>query len=233
MFGDIQTALDPATLSRRLATRAAWVILAGTCLYGFVFGIWRAPLQGLYSAIKLPAVFFSVVLASGLINAMFAQLLGARLSFRQTIMAMLLALASSAALLGSLAPVVLFFLYQAPAPDPAAMSASIESSSAAHSMKTYWLILLTHIAIIGASGLTGYWRLFSMLRAAIGEPRVARRVLIAWTAISGFVGCEISWMFSPFLCKPYQKPHIFPQEYDEANFYERVGHAVWIMINEK
>lgn len=220
LFGDLDRALDPSALSWRLAARTFRVILAGTLAYGFVFGVWRDPWQGLYSAVKLPGVFFAVVLASGFLNTVFAQLLGARLSFRQTAMAMLLALASSAALLGSLAPVVLFFIYQAPPPDP----------TAADAMKPFWIILLTHIAIIGFTGFIGYARLYRMLKSAIGDRALARRVLLVWTAVSGFVGCEISWLFSPFLCKPNYEPHFIAQEYRQGNFYQQVGKGLWELI---
>lgn len=48
----------------------------------------------------------------------------------------------------------------------------------------------------------------------------------AWISVAGFVGCEISWLLSPFLCKPTQQPHIIPKEYFQENFYERVWRAI-------
>ena len=93
-------------------------ILAGALLYGFAFGLWRAPLQALYSAVKMPVLFFATVVASALLNTMLAQLLGAGLSFRQVCTAMLFGLAVCAAILGALVPVVVLFLLQLPAPDP-------------------------------------------------------------------------------------------------------------------
>lgn len=213
LFGDTGTALEPSAISGGLAMRAAATILAGGFAYGFVFGLWRAPEQGLYAAIKLPAVFFTVILASGFLNCVLGQLMGARLGFRQVGMAMLLAMACTAALLGSLSPVVLFFLYQFDSPD---------SLSNAKSMQTFWLLLLGHVSIIGASGLIGYFRLRDMLVSAIGNRELARRALFAWIAVSGFVGCEISWLYSPFLCKPNYEPHFIAREYRQGNFYQQI-----------
>jgi len=233
LFGDTATALAPDALSGGLALRAAGLTLAGTFAYGFVFGLWRAPEQGLYAAIKLPAVFFTVILASGFLNAVIAQLIGARLGFRQIGMAMLLAMSSSSAILGSLSPVVLFFLWQFDGPDPAAMNAAATQAVIAESMRTFWMLLLGHVAIIGAAGLIGYLRLRDMLVAAIGRKSLARRVLLAWIAVSGFVGCEISWLFSPFLCKPTYEPHFIAKEYGQGNFYQQIGRGLAAMARSK
>jgi hypothetical protein len=61
------------------------IIVAGTALYGFAFGLWRSPLQAAYSAIKMPLLFLSTIAASGTANAMLSQVLGAGLSFRQVL----------------------------------------------------------------------------------------------------------------------------------------------------
>ena len=72
-----------------LATCALAVLIGGG-LYGFTIGFWRAPEMGLYVAIKLPLLIFLVLTVNGLINGMFASLLGSGLSFRQTLQDMLL-----------------------------------------------------------------------------------------------------------------------------------------------
>lgn len=213
LFGESGTALRPEALSGKLALRSILVVLVGAFAYGFVFGVWRAPVQGLYAAIKLPAVFFTVIIASALINSVFASLLGANLSLRQVAMAMLMAMASSAAILGSLSPIILFALYHVEAP---------EASAAAKAMQTFWVLLLCHVSVIGASGLIGYYRLRNMLVGAIGNRHLARRVMFAWIAVSGFVGCEISWLYSPFLCKPNYEPHFIAREYQQGNFYQQI-----------
>ena len=66
--------LDKPTASA-LAGYAA-VVLIGSGLYGFTLGLWRAPLQALYTAIKFPLVIFFTCLGNGAINGMLAQILG-------------------------------------------------------------------------------------------------------------------------------------------------------------
>ena len=61
---------------------AAIVIGAGG--YGIAFGIWRAPEQALYGAIKLPLLFLATSACTIALSGMLAMLLRARLSLAQT-----------------------------------------------------------------------------------------------------------------------------------------------------
>ena len=210
----------------RVACAASLVVAGGTLAYGFVFGLWRSPLQGLYAAVKLPALFATVIAASGLLNTMLAQVLGARLALRQVCLLMLLGMAVASAILGALSPVVLFFVLQVPPPDPRALGLPTEHPDVAASMRVFWLLLLPHVAVIGFAGLVGNIRLYRLLREAVPSRPLALRVMAAWIIVTGFVGCELSWLFSPFLCKPTFPPHFFARTYFEGNFYEHIYHAL-------
>src|SRR2546422_2312205 len=72
------------------------VILVGSGLYGCTMGIWRAPLQSLYTAIKFPLLIFLTCAGNGILNGMLAQLLGSGLSFKQTTFAILMSFAIAA-----------------------------------------------------------------------------------------------------------------------------------------
>ena len=205
-----------------IARGACATIIAGALSYGFAFGVWRSPLQGLYSALKMPLLFFSTILAGALINTMLAQLIGTGLSLRRVCMAMLLGMAVAAGLMGALSPVVLFFALQVPSPDPAVVGLAFDHPAVTDSRHAYWMLLLGHVGIIGLSGTVGMIRLFRLLMAMTGNRRTALRLMVLWFCVCGFVGCELSWLLSPFLCKPTQLPHIFPREYFQENFYERV-----------
>ena len=227
-----------ASLAGRDGMRAAiagacLTTLAGSAVYGFAFGLWRAPLQGFYSAVKLPGVLFGVVLASALVNTILAQLMGARLSFKQVCLAMLFCMAVAAALLGAVSPVVLFLALNIPGPDPAALNLPADHPVVIHSMRVFWPLLLSHVAIIGVCGVAGYVRLYRLLTRLIGAPRLALRVLLVWLAVSGFVGCEISWLFSPFLCKPNFEPHFITRTYHEGNFYEQMRRGIQSLGEER
>ena len=217
--------------SGRVRAGACAMIIIGGAAYGFTFGLWRSPMQGLYSAVKMPALFFSVTAASALINTMLAQLMGARLRFRYVCSAMLVGMAIAAAIMGSLSPVVLFVILQMPAPDPAALGRSATDPVVMESMELFWRILLIHVGVIGAAGAIGNVQLYELLRRLTGNARLSVRVLAVWIVISGFVGCELSWLLSPFLCKPNYEAHFITRAYFEGNFYEQVWRALLSLLN--
>jgi hypothetical protein len=225
MDGRVLAALAGRKDSASLVAGSIATLVVGASAYGFAFGLWRAVRQALISAVKMPLLFLCVILASALINTMLAQVLGARVSFRRVLALMLFGMAVCAALMGALAPVAVFLCAQLPPPDPGAVGLAVEHPLAAPAMHTYWAVLLMHTAVVGACGIVGNVRLYQGLRRLTACPVLAARVLAVWIAVSGFVGCELSWLFSPFLCKPTQLPHILPKEYFQENFYERVFRA--------
>jgi hypothetical protein len=212
----------------KISMAAALTILVGTMVYGFTFGLWRAPLQGIYSAVKMPLLFFAAVISTSLINTMLAQLMGAKLSFRKVSMTVLLGMAITAALMAAIAPVVLFLVLQLPAPNASVLSLPADHPAVMSSMRIYWTVLLLHVAVIAVCGIIGNFRLHKLLCHLTGARRMASRLMIVWILVMGLAGCELSWLLSPFLCKPTQEPHIVPREYFQQNFYERV----WYAINE-
>src|SRR5207237_7031976 len=69
--------------ARRLGFCLA-TILIGAGAYGAAMGFWRAPLQGLFVAIKFPVIILLTTLGNTLLNAMLAPLLGLNLSLRHS-----------------------------------------------------------------------------------------------------------------------------------------------------
>src|SRR6186713_3108642 len=84
---------------RRIAVWAVKLTVIGGALYGFVFGLWRAPEQALYAAVKLPLLLLSVVAASAIINGFLALLLRARIGVMQGLVAILLSLSVASLML--------------------------------------------------------------------------------------------------------------------------------------
>src|SRR5438552_3468050 len=68
-------------------------IVTGAGLYGAVMGCWRAPLQALYVAIKLPLLILLTTMGNGLLNGMLAPLLGLNITFRQSLISVLVSFA--------------------------------------------------------------------------------------------------------------------------------------------
>ena len=211
--GELILAARGGHVTGGVALAAALAIVVGAALYGFTFGVWRGPLQGLYSAVKMPLLILSVTAGSIAINTMLAQVLGSGLSFRQVSLCILLSLAITAILLGALSPVLLFFALQCPPPGtPGDQSA-------------YRGLLLAHTSVVGLCGIVAHLRLYQLLKTLVGSTAVSLRVLTAWIIVSGLVGCELSWVLSPFLAKPdVPVPFINPDAFS-GNFFEYVWRA--------
>ena len=96
------------------SSATAQSFLLGTAIYGFTVGIWRAPLQSFYTAIKFPLLIFLTCAGNAAVNGMLAQILGSGLSFKQTSLAILMSFAIAAIILAGFAPITLFVWYNAP-----------------------------------------------------------------------------------------------------------------------
>ena len=189
------------------------IILLGSGLYGFTLGLWRAPLQSLYTAIKFPALIFLTCGGNALLNGMLAQILGAGLSFKQTSLAILMSFAIAAIILGGFSPITLFIWYNAP---PLAS----ENAALGHS-----LMLLAHVCAIAFAGVMANRRLFDLLRKVAGDARTARVVLLSWLAGNLFLGAQLAWNLRPFIGHPSLAVQFLRDEPLRGNFYEHVWYA--------
>jgi len=189
------------------------IILIGSGLYGFTLGIWRAPLQSLYTAIKFPVLILLTCGGNALLNGMLAQILGAGLSFKQTSLAILMSFAIAAIILGGFSPITLFIWYNAP---PLAS----ESATLGHS-----LMLFAHVCAIAFAGLMANRRLFDLLRKVGGDSRTAFIVLGSWLAGNLFLGAQLAWNLRPFIGQPSLAVQFLRDDPLRGNFYEHVWYA--------
>jgi hypothetical protein len=194
----------------RLAACIIAIVLGGLC-YGFTLGLWRAPLMGVFVAIKLPLLIALTLLTNGLINGMLAQVLGGGLTFRQTLMAMLMSFATFALITGALSPVALCFVLNAaepgqPGADPA-----------------YSAILLGHTAIIAFAGVTAFRRFLPVLQAVAATKPAANLVFAAWLTGNLIVGAQLSWNLRPFFGQPSRDVQFLRPDWNHSSFYE----ALW------
>jgi hypothetical protein len=202
-------AFEPQT-----AAQCAFTILVGCGLYGATVGMWRAPVQGAYTALKFPLLIFLTCAGNALLNGMFAQLLGSRLSFRQTSLAILMSFATAALVLGALSPITLFVIANAP---PLASSRPI----AGHS-----ITLLMHVAVIACAGVLGNRRLFRLIQRTSGSRATARRVMISWLAGNLLLGAQLAWVLRPFIGSPHIPVQFLRDDPLRGNFYEAVWRAL-------
>jgi hypothetical protein len=218
---------EPATLrdwlERQRPSRAAFCVLTivvGAGIYGVVMGSWRSPLQALFTGIKLPLLILLTTLGNALLNAMLAPLLGLNLSGRQCLIVILMTFAIAAAMLGALAPVGAFVVWNTPPLTAATTLASPE----------YGLMQLTLFAFIAGAGVTGNVALAPLLREWSGSAAVARRVLGAWLAVNLLLGSQICWVLRPFIWDPARPVEFLGPEYFRGSFYETVFEAARRLI---
>jgi len=216
--------LDEAIVARvregreltRIALWAVALIVGSGALYGFVFGLWRAPEQALYAAVKLPLLLLSIVAASAVINGFLALLLRARIGVMQGLVAILLSISVAAVMLAALAPVALLFVLGVPGPGH-------PSATPEELYRTAEYVLLFHTVVIGACGIAGNLRLFRLLKRLAPSPSSAQRVFASWLLVDGLVGTQLSWILRPFLCKPTLEPEFVRKDALAGNFFEELG----------
>ncbi|MEO7725324.1 MAG: hypothetical protein ABIU29_11680 [Chthoniobacterales bacterium] len=197
----------------RWAVFCSLAILLGTGIYGGTIGLWRAPLQSLYTALKFPLLIFLTCAGNALLNGMLAQLHGSGLSFRQTSLAILTSFAITAAVLGALSPVSFFILYNTP---------PLRSSTA---LMGHSLTLLSHVCLIACAGIIANRRLFRLLTRASGERRTARTILWSWLGGNFLLGSQLAWILRPFIGSPGLAVEFLRPDPLRGNFYEAVGRA--------
>ena len=184
------------------------VIALGCGIYGTSVGLWQAPLQALYAAIKFPLLIFLTILGNTILNGMLTQIFGLGLTFRQTSLTILMSFVIMALILGALSPISLFMIYQYPS----------SFSNAADT--TYNFLLLTQIVVIAYAGVTANIRLFQLLKKLSKNSILALRILIVWLAGNMFLGTQLSWILSPFVGLPHIEVRFLQEHPFEKNFFE-------------
>lgn len=197
----------------RLAGCAA-IVLIGSGVYGFTLGIWRAPLQSFYTAIKFPLLIFLTCGGNALVNGMLAQILGSGLSFKQTSLAILMSFAIAATILAGFSPITLFIWFNAP---PLGSTTEVLGHS---------VILLTHVGVIALAGVVANRRLFTLLHKVSGNYATARAVLWSWLAGNLLLGAQLAWNLRPFIGAPTLAVQFLRDDPLRGNFYEAVWRAL-------
>jgi hypothetical protein len=190
------------------------VILVGSGLYGTSVGLWRSPLQSLFTGLKFPLLIFLTCAGNALLNGLLAQALGTGLGFRQVTTAIILSFMTAACILGALSPLTFFVLYNTPA------LASPEQGSG-HS-----ITLLTHVTLIAYAGTMANVRLLSLLRHFAVSRHAARTTLFAWLGGNLLLGTQLSWVLRPFIGSPSLPVEFLRDDPLRGNFFEGVQGAI-------
>jgi hypothetical protein len=196
------------------------VIVLGAGSYGATMGGWRDSLQALYTGIKLPLAILITTAGNGLLNGMLAPLLGLNVSFRRSLVAVLVSFAITSIVLGALSPVSLFLVWNTP---PLVGATRLSSPE-------YGMLQLSLALFVAIAGIIGNLQLLPLLRHWAGSAAVARNVLLAWLAGNLLLGSQVCWVMRPFIWDPSRPVEFIGREYFHGSFLETVWQAVWRLI---
>jgi hypothetical protein len=192
---------------------------AALACYGAVLGASNSFLQALSSAVKLPVMFLVTIAICMPTLYLFNLVFGARLSIKQAVALVLVAVSVISALSLAFAPISLFFLVTAP---------------------DYEFYKLLNVVILALTGVVGLTVLLDGMRSlnkhavpastppgaqpGPQEPRVNMTLLRIWVLLFGFVGTQLAWTLRPFLGSPSEKFQVFRAL--EGNFYVNIVETV-------
>ena len=178
-------------------------------VYGATIGLWRAPLMGVYVAIKMPLLIFLTTLCNAVLNWMLAHVIGARFTFRESLLAQLMGFTVASMILAAVAPITLFILFNTPplsTGDPFG----------------HRFFLLINVGVLALAGVVANVRLYHFVRLRTPTQAIARQVLSAWILGNLLVGAQLSWNMRPFIGTPALEVQFLRPNPFEGNFYETV-----------
>ncbi len=200
---------------RRLLRWFVMGIMSLSAFYGITMGLLsfhqgvdQGLLQMAASGLKVPALYLLSLAVCFPVLYIVLVLMGARLTFGQTLALILMALTLNAVLLASCAPIVVFF--------------TITGSN-------YHFIKLLQVAIFAFSGAWAMMALWQGLRLMCEKsdlyPRQAIRILQVWILVFGFVGTQMAWSMRPYVGSPDLPFQLF-RSTQPGNFYWAVWESV-------
>lgn len=196
-------------------TRDVTLIAIGAGAFGAAMGCWRAPGQAVFAGIKLPLIMLLTAAGNAMLNAMLAPLLGLRLHFRQSFLAILASFALASAILGAFSPLAAFVIWNAP-------PLSADTNDWTTNSATHAAIMLLLVVVIAFAGIASNLRLLQLLRALAGDSATSWRVLLAWLAGNLFLGSQLSWVLRPFIGNPAMPVEFLRADAFRGNFFETI-----------
>jgi hypothetical protein len=195
--------------SHKIFSCLFWMLI-GSSIYGTTIGIWRSPLQAVYVALKFPLLIVLVTTGNALINGMLAQLYGAKISFRQSYLSVLMSFTTLSIIFLSLSPVSYFLIYSS---DPMGS----EGAVTAHS-----IIILFNVFVISFSGIASNVNLFLLIRRLTDSAQKSKQIISSWLAVNLLLGGQLSWMLRPFFGTPKVPVQFIRDDALDGNFFEKV-----------
>ncbi|MDK2971228.1 MAG: hypothetical protein PWP23_983 [Candidatus Sumerlaeota bacterium] len=198
----------PPGFTRRLTLAVAVLY----CIYGVSMGSYRGIYPALISGLKLPFLYLFSLLVCFPPLYVLNGLLGPRLSPRQCMRLLVLAMSANAAALASYALFSLFF-----------------GLTTSHAQDGYSFLVLMHVGVFATSGCLSLTVIGMIFRATARElgRRLHPAFLAGWGILYGVVGAQTAWLLRPWIGTwdiPYQ-----PLRPIEGSFFE----SVWMLLADK
>ena len=199
-FNEIRDGIDVEGKIQAMLV-SCFAFLAG---YGFVMGASHSLLQAGVTLIKLPVLFLATLAICAPSLHCFNILFGSKQTLLQTVALILTAIATTAVLLFSLAPITLFFLL----------------SSSQYDF--FRLLNVVFFAIAGTLGVMFLQQGMRIVTEDDGDARIETRrlIFVLWVVLYGFVGSQMAWTLSPFIGSPEKEFILFAPS--DGNFYTDV-----------
>ena len=170
---------------RRLAT-----LLLCSAAYGFALGSAHSPLYAARNLLKFPLLIALTAGVCALAYWVVARALGAPLGPRAVLRAVLDTFTAIAVLLASLAPAVLF-------------TAVVLARTDDGQLGSYYLFFGANLVLVALSGTLALVQRARSLCTAHGlRAATSARVVVAWIALTLFVGGQASFLLRPFFGLP-------------------------------
>jgi hypothetical protein len=189
------------------------IVVLCSSVYGMSVGIWRSPLQSLYVAIKFPLLIVMVTVGNALINSMFAKILGARLTFKESFIAVLMSFTIASVILASFAPLMICLIWNTP-------PVSDPNSAISHQG-----ILLFNVFSIAFAGVVSNLHLYKLILHLTESKTESKRIIFAWLAVNLLLGSQLSWIMRPFIGGPKGAVEFLRENAFDGNFFEAVFHS--------
>lgn len=179
-------------LSAKLLRLVVLIFLSAGC-YGFIMGFEHSFAQAISSLVKVPLLFFLSLFICIPTLHFIGLLLGSSISFRQSVLILLIGIAVNSVLLLSFAPIIIFFL----------LAGSF-----------YLFILYLHVVVFIISGLAGLKSIYDSF-VQLGKNNKPGFLKI-WMLLYMFVGTQTAFILAPFIGKQTEF-HVF--HHPSGNFY--------------
>jgi len=197
--------------------RKLLLLVPCAALYGLALGSAHSWLYAARDVVKFPLLIAMVSVVCAVANWIAAKALGAALSMRAVLEAVLGAFADTSILLASLAPAVLFVGLVLRHGDDGWLG-------------EYYLFFALNVVLVAIAGGLALVRGTRSLCAAAGLPlRTSVRVVAAWVVLALFVGGQAAFWLRPFFGLPATRGNTppfclgsTPDVRGATNFYEMV-----------